>query len=90
MQPVYVRPEQERTQESSLKGLNYETFFSFGGQTGVDNIDAVIAADRLSDELGLDTISAGVAIGFAMELYQKGILTSADTGGLDLTFGNHK
>jgi aldehyde:ferredoxin oxidoreductase len=72
------------------EGPDYETFFSFGGQTGVDNIDAVIAADRLSDELGLDTISAGVTIGFAMELYQKGILTKTDTGGLDLTFGNHE
>jgi aldehyde:ferredoxin oxidoreductase len=70
------------------EGPEYETFFSFGGVTGVDNIDAVIAADRLADELGLDTISAGVTIGFAMELYEKGILTDKDTGGLKLTFGN--
>ena len=70
------------------EGPEYETFFAFGGQTGVDNIDAVIAADRLADELGLDTISAGGAIGFAMELYEKGILSKVDTGGLDLKFGN--
>jgi len=70
------------------EGPEYETFFSFGGQTGVDNIDAIIAADRLADELGLDTISAGVAIGFAMELYEKGILSKEDTGGLELNFGN--
>ncbi len=56
------------------EGPEYETFYSFGGETGVDNIDAIIAADRLADELGLDTMSAGVAIGFAMELYEKGIL----------------
>jgi aldehyde:ferredoxin oxidoreductase len=72
------------------EGPDYETLFSFGGETGVDNIDAIIAADRLSDELGLDTMSAGVAIGFAMELFEKGILTTADTGGLDLSFGNHE
>jgi aldehyde:ferredoxin oxidoreductase len=72
------------------EGPEYETFFSFGGETGVDNIDAIIAADRLADELGLDTISAGVAIGFAMELYEKQILSSADTGGLELRFGNHE
>jgi aldehyde:ferredoxin oxidoreductase len=72
------------------EGPEYETFFSFGGETGVDNIDAIIAADRLADELGLDTISAGVAIGFAMELYEKGILTEKDTGGLKLSFGNHE
>jgi aldehyde:ferredoxin oxidoreductase len=72
------------------EGPEYETFFSFGGETGVDNIDAIIAADRLADELGLDTMSAGVAIGFAMELFEKGLLSAADTGGLKLTFGNHE
>jgi len=72
------------------EGPEFETIYSFGGETGVDNLDSIIAADRLSDELGLDTISAGVTIGFAMELFEKGILTSADTGGLDLRFGNHE
>jgi aldehyde:ferredoxin oxidoreductase len=72
------------------EGPEFETMYSFGGETGVDNIDAIIAADRLCDEFGLDTISAGVAIGFAMELFEKGILTTADTGGLDLRFGNHE
>lgn len=72
------------------EGPEYETFYSFGGETGVENIDAIIAADRLADELGLDTMSAGVAIGFAMELYEKGILTKEDTGGIDLRFGNHE
>ena len=64
--------------------------YSFGGQTGVDNLDSIIAADRLSDELGLDTISAGVTIGFAMELFERGILQTANTGGLELNFGNHQ
>ncbi|MCJ7687137.1 MAG: aldehyde ferredoxin oxidoreductase family protein [Desulfobacteraceae bacterium] len=72
------------------KGPEFETMYSFGGQTGVDNMDAIIAADRLADELGLDTISAGVVIGFAMELFEKGILGTADTGGLELNFGNHQ
>lgn len=72
------------------EGPEFETLYAFGGQTGVDDMDSIIAADRLSDELGLDTISTGVAIGFAMELFERGILTSADTGGLDLRFGNHR
>lgn len=72
------------------EGPEYETMYAFGGQTGVDNIDSVIAADRMSDELGFDTISAGVTIGFAMELFERGILTKADTGGLELKFGNHE
>ncbi|MBN2467342.1 MAG: aldehyde ferredoxin oxidoreductase family protein [Deltaproteobacteria bacterium] len=72
------------------EGPEFETQYSFGGQTGVDNLDAIIAADRLADELGLDTISAGVTIGFAMELSEKGLLTSGDTGGMDITFGSHQ
>jgi aldehyde:ferredoxin oxidoreductase len=72
------------------EGPEFETFYSLGTVTGVDNIDAIIAADRLADELGLDAISSGVAIAFAMELYENGILTREDTGGIDLRFGNHE
>ncbi len=72
------------------EGPEFETMFSFGGATGVESFDAVIAADRLADELGLDTISAGVTVAFAMELYEKGILSKEDTGGLALNFGNHE
>ena len=70
------------------EGPEYETLYSFGGVTGVDNPDAIIACDRISDELGLDTMSAGVSIAFAMELFERGILTLEDTGGMDLHFGN--
>ncbi|MGD9368649.1 MAG: aldehyde ferredoxin oxidoreductase family protein, partial [Desulfobacteraceae bacterium] len=72
------------------EGPEFETMYSFGGVTGVENIDAIIAADRLADELGFDTISSGVTVAFAMELYEKGILTKEDTGGLELNFGNHE
>jgi aldehyde:ferredoxin oxidoreductase len=72
------------------EGPEYETLYSFGGVTGVDNPDAIIAADRICDELGLDTISAGVTIAFAMELFERGILTLEDTGGMDLSFGNDR
>lgn len=70
------------------EGPEFETLYSFGSGTGVANLDAVIAADRLSDELGLDTMSAGVTIAFAMELFERGILTVKETGGLELKFGN--
>jgi aldehyde:ferredoxin oxidoreductase len=72
------------------EGPEYETLYSFGGVTGVDNPEAIIAADRMSDELGLDTMSAGVTIAFAMELFERGILTLEDTDGMDLSFGNHE
>ncbi|MGD9034695.1 MAG: aldehyde ferredoxin oxidoreductase family protein [Desulfobacteraceae bacterium] len=72
------------------EGPEFETYYSFGGVTGVDNIDAIIAADRLADELGLDSISSGVTVAFAMELYEQGILSEKDTAGLALNFGNHE
>ena len=71
------------------EGPEFETLYSFGGTCGVDNLDAIIAADRLCDEYGLDTMSTGASIGFAMELYELGILTSSDTDGLDLQWGDH-
>lgn len=72
------------------EGPEFETLYSLGGQTGVDDLDSIIAADRLCDELGLDTISTGVVIGFAMELFERGILTVSETEGLELRFGNHQ
>lgn len=70
------------------EGPDFETIYSFGTNNGISDLDPVIAADRLADELGLDTISAGVTIGFAMELFEKGILTLKETDGIDLRFGN--
>lgn len=70
------------------EGPDFETVYSFGSGVGIDQVDPIIAADRLADELGLDTISAGVTISFAMELFEKGILTLEDTDGIDLRFGN--
>jgi aldehyde:ferredoxin oxidoreductase len=71
------------------EGPEFETTYSLGSAVGVDYLPAIIAGDRLCDEYGIDTISAGVAIGWAMELYEKGILTKKDTDGLNLKFGNH-
>lgn len=71
------------------EGPEYESIWAFSGPIDSNNIDATIAADRLCDALGLDTISTGNCIGFAYELYEKGILTKADTDGLELDYGNH-
>jgi aldehyde:ferredoxin oxidoreductase len=68
----------------------YESVFSLGGHLGIDNMDAVTYADRICNELGLDTISTGVTIGFAMELYEKGLINKEDTDGLELNFGNEE
>jgi aldehyde:ferredoxin oxidoreductase len=72
------------------EGPEFETIYSFGTNLGIDYIPAIIAADRLADELGLDSISAGVTVGMAMELYERGIIDRHETGGLELHFGNHR
>jgi len=71
------------------EGPEFETTYSLGSTAGVGYLPAIIAADRICDEYGIDTMSAGVTIGFAMELYERGILTEKDTDGLELKFGNH-
>jgi aldehyde:ferredoxin oxidoreductase len=72
----------------TTEGPQYESAWAFSGQTGCTDIDATLAANYLCNELGLDTISTGVAIGFAYELFEKNILTSKDTDGLVLSWGD--
>jgi len=68
----------------------YETQASFGVNCGNSNPDAINKANDICNRYGLDTISAGTIIGFAMECYENGILTKQDTGGIELNWGNHK
>lgn len=69
-------------------GPEYETLASLGSNCGIDNLNAVAKGDELCSMYGLDTISTGVSIAFAMECFEQGILTQKDADGLDLKFGN--
>ena len=69
-------------------GPEYETVVSFSSCCGVGDLGAVAKADELCSAYGIDTISCGVTISFAMECFQRGLLTEQDTNGLQLTFGN--
>ncbi|MFX1377562.1 MAG: aldehyde ferredoxin oxidoreductase family protein [Promethearchaeota archaeon] len=69
-------------------GPEYESIGAFGSNCGVEDIKAVCKANELCNKYSLDTISAGVSIGFAMECYENGILSDKDTNGLKLNFGN--
>jgi aldehyde:ferredoxin oxidoreductase len=71
-----------------VEGPEYETIGMIGSNLGVSDIQDVAEANRLCDDLGIDSISTGSVIGWAMECYEKGIFTKADTDGLDLKFGN--
>jgi aldehyde:ferredoxin oxidoreductase len=71
------------------EGPEYESYWAFTGPIESTNIEATVAADQLCDDMGIDTISTGNTIGFAYELYEKGIINKNDTDGLELTYGNH-
>jgi aldehyde:ferredoxin oxidoreductase len=69
-------------------GPEFETLAAFGPNCGIDNLEAIMKANEICNRYGMDTISAGVSISFAMECFEKGIITIKDTDGLELTFGN--
>jgi len=69
-------------------GPEYETIYAFGSNCGVDKFDAIVAAEQICDEYGIDTMTAGVTIGFAMECFEKGLIGSGDTDGISLRFGD--
>ncbi|MFW6125793.1 MAG: aldehyde ferredoxin oxidoreductase family protein, partial [Chloroflexota bacterium] len=66
----------------------YETLGSFGAMCLNDNLESIIKANDLCNSYGLDTISAGATIAFAIECYENGLITSGDTDGIELTWGN--
>jgi len=66
----------------------YETLGAFGTMTLIDNTAAMVLVEELCGRYGLDSIAAGSVISFAMECYEKGLITQEDTGGLELTWGN--
>ncbi|MBI3076966.1 MAG: aldehyde ferredoxin oxidoreductase family protein [Deltaproteobacteria bacterium] len=66
----------------------YETIYALGPMLEVHDAPALIKANELCDYLGLDSITMGVTIAFALECYERGVLTRADTGGLELRWGD--
>jgi aldehyde:ferredoxin oxidoreductase len=66
--------------EGKGEGPEYESVASLGAVTGVDNLPAVIKASRMCNDMGMDTISTGVTVGCAMELFERGFLPEKDVG----------
>lgn len=74
----------------TIASVEHETIYALGYNCGVGYYPGIVKASEQCDKLGMDTISAGVTISWAMECYEKGLLTKDDTDGIDLTFGNHE
>ncbi|MBN2437566.1 MAG: aldehyde ferredoxin oxidoreductase family protein [Deltaproteobacteria bacterium] len=69
-------------------GPEYETVYAFGSNCGINKFDAISAANQFCNEYGIDTMTAGASVGFAMECFEKGLIGLKDTDGIDLRFGN--
>ena len=71
-------------------GPEYVTLGKFGPNLGIKNIEHVLRFNHSLNALGLDSASAGGCLSWAFELYQRGIITQEDTGGLELTWGSYE
>jgi len=69
-------------------GLEYEAAWALGAATGVDDMDALTYANFICNEQGIDPISFGATVGAAMELFEDGVITTKDTGGIEMKFGS--
>jgi len=68
----------------------YETIAGLGAMLLNDDLDTLIEASDLCNRLGLDTMSTGGVIAFAMEAYEDGLITKNDTGGIELNWGSRE
>ncbi len=69
-------------------GPEYETLATFGSYCNIDDLEAVAYANQLCAMYGVDTISAGATIAWAMDCFERGLITEEDTGGIKLHFGD--
>jgi aldehyde:ferredoxin oxidoreductase len=74
--------------EPKYGGPEYETLSTFGSYCGVSDLAAISRANQICNEFGVDTIAAGATVAFAMECFEKGIISAEHTGGLELKFGD--
>jgi aldehyde:ferredoxin oxidoreductase len=69
-------------------GLEYEAAWALGADTGIDDLDALTYVNFLCNEDGFDPITYGATVAAAMEMFEDGVITTKETGGIELTFGN--
>ena len=85
-----TRADGEYKVDPTYGGPEYESLAALGSICGVDHLEAILYANQLCNAYGLDTISTGVTIGWAMECFERGLLTTDDTDGLEPRFGDHR
>jgi aldehyde:ferredoxin oxidoreductase len=76
--------------KGAMARVEYEPLWAMGPYCGIDRLDAIIKGCELCNYYGIDSISAGVIVGFAMDCFENGILTAKDMDGIEARFGNHE
>jgi aldehyde:ferredoxin oxidoreductase len=76
--------------EAGAHKPEYETLSAFGSMCLNNNLESIIMTNDICNRYGLDTISAGCTIAFAIECYENGLITKVDTDGIELNWGNHQ
>ena len=84
----HINEVKEGPWKGTVSSMDYESLELLGPNCGVADLNAITKAVELCDTLGIDTISAGVTVSWAMEAYEKGLISKEDVDGLDLRFGN--
>ena len=74
--------------KGTMTRMEYETLWAMGPYCGIDKLDTIIKGMELCNYYGMDAISAGVVVAFAMDCYEQGLLSQATLGGIDASFGN--
>jgi len=84
-----MKPGKEYSYAAGVHRPEYETLAAFGSMCLNDQLESIIKANDLCNRYGMDTMSTGSTIAFAMECYENGLITKEDTEGIQLTWGNH-
>jgi aldehyde:ferredoxin oxidoreductase len=74
--------------KGTMARMEYEMLWAMGPYCGIDRLDAIIKGVELCNYYGMDALSTGVTVAFAMDCHERGILTHEDLGGIDAHFGN--
>jgi aldehyde:ferredoxin oxidoreductase len=74
----------------AVTSIDYESLYALGPNLGLRYFPAIIQLAAICDESGMDTMSTGVVLGWAMEAFERGLLNAAECDGLELRFGNHE
>jgi len=84
----YVRTLDHKWGKVQDSGPELETVLSLGSECGIVDTESALVANQICNDLGMDTISAGHVVSWAMETFERGLIDIGDTDGLELSFGN--